>query len=584
MAARATTTIAFLLGSLVLAQPAQAACKVERMAELPVTMKGMRPIVQTTINGQPAPFLLDSGAFYSTISAPVAKAFRLPPQALPPGFTLRGIGGSSDAEATVVHRFGLAGAVVPNVQFIVGGTDIGETGLLGQNVLGLADVEYDLPGGMVRLFRPDGCGKIAMAYWTEGKPFFEIPIESKEAAHQHTVGTVELDGAQLNATFDTGAGTTVVSLKAAARAGVHPGDPGMERAGWETGLGHRVVQGWIGRFKLLRIGNEELHNVRLRIADLGPIETDMLIGADYFVSHRLYVSNAQHKIYFTYTGGRLFDTGAHVDPAGPIAALAAPAAAAVPTDADGYSRQGAMLQTQRDLPHAIEAFSHAIALAPTDPRFPRQRALAYLAERRPVLAMDDLDTTLSLAPADSEARLIRAELRLRAGNGAGAVADLDQVAAALPREDAQRLRLGSLYTQADAFDAAIAQFGLWLATHHEDAHRSNAENGRCWARALAGKDLDQARSDCDAAVRAVPGNAAFLDSRGLVALRQGDARAAAADYDAALAIEPKRGWTLFCRALAERRLGNAAAADRDTAAALALDHRLAERAQHYGLS
>ncbi len=72
-------------------------------------------------------------------------------------------------------------------------------------------------------------------------------------------------------------------------------------------MGRRVVQGWTAKFKLLKIGNEELHNVRLRFADLGTLDTDMLLGADFFVSHRLYVSNLQHRIYFTYTGGRLFN-------------------------------------------------------------------------------------------------------------------------------------------------------------------------------------------------------------------------------------------------------------------------------------
>jgi hypothetical protein len=32
----------------------------------------------------------------------------------------------------------------------------------------------------------------------------------------------------------------------------------------------------------------------------------MLLGADFFVSHRIYVSNAQHKMYFTYNGGPVF--------------------------------------------------------------------------------------------------------------------------------------------------------------------------------------------------------------------------------------------------------------------------------------
>ena len=564
-----------------LAGPARAdGCKVNRIAELSVTMQGLRPIVTTLINGRPAPFILDSGAFHSTISAATARELGLRETAMP-GFQLRGVNGSTTAGVTTVKDFTLAGTTIHNVEFVVGGTDVGATGLFGQNILGLGDVEYDLPDGAVRLFKSQGCNKTGMAYWTGGKPFFSIAIESLEAARRHTSGIVELDGAKLRADFDTGAARTVMSLKAAARAGVKPGDPGVERAGWDTGLGGRVARGWIGHFKLLKIGDEELRNVRLRISDID-FDGDMLLGADFFVSHRLYVSNAQRRIYFTYTGGRVFDTGARADPAGPVVAQGG-TPASDPTDAEGWSRHGAMRETQRDLPGAIADFARAVALAPADPRYTLQRAFAYAAARRPVLAMHDLDTTLQLAPGDAPARLLRAQLRARSGDNPGAVTDLDQLAAALPRENANRLELGQLYSTTDAFEKAVAQFDLWLAAHPEDAHRATALNGRCWARALWGHDLGKARGDCDAAVRAVAGNAGYLDSRGLVWLRLGDDDRAIADFDAALAMQPRLAWSLYGRALAERHKGLAERSDRDMAAAVAVVGDIAERAARYGV-
>ncbi|WP_322964513.1 retroviral-like aspartic protease family protein [Sphingomonas fuzhouensis] len=573
--------MALLLGT---ASPAVAgSCKVGLMAAIPVTMQGLRPVVETQINGKPAPFVLDSGAFYSNISPAQAREFDLPSEPLPFGFHVNGIGGSAEASATTVRHFTLAGIDIPRVQFIVSGSEVGQTGLLGQNVLGLADVEYDLPGGMVRLFKPSDCGRMAMAYWTAGKPFFEIPIETKEAGHNHTVGMVELDGAKLNATFDTGAVHSVVSLRAAARAGIHPGDPGVVSAGAGYGLGSHAVRDWVAPFKLLKIGNEELHNVRLHIADLGPLDTDMLLGADFFVSHRLYVSNAQHRIYFTYSGGRLFDAAAHVDPGAAAVVAQTGDATATPTDAEGYSRRGAMFVTQHDLPRAIDDFTKAMALAPKDPRFPRQRALAYLQQRRPVLAIDDLNTTLNLDPGDTHARMIRAELRLRAGNPAGAITDLDLLNGQLPREDDARMQMAQLYSGADAFDAAIAQYDLWMAAHRADSHRSTAQNGRCWSRMLANKDLDKALSDCNAAVHALSANPSFLDSRAFIHLRQKDDRAALADFNAALAIDAKRAWALYGRSLAEEHLGMRSEATRDRALAIALDKRMPERIRKYAI-
>ena len=33
----------------------------------------------------------------------------------------------------------------------------------------------------------------------------------------------------------------------------------------------------------------------------------MLIGADFFLSHRIYVASSQKKLYFTYNGGPVFN-------------------------------------------------------------------------------------------------------------------------------------------------------------------------------------------------------------------------------------------------------------------------------------
>jgi hypothetical protein len=45
------------------------------------------------------------------------------------------------------------------------------------------------------------------------------------------------------------------------------------------------------------------------------LDVDMLIGADFFLSHRIYVANSQRKLYFTYNGGPVFNLTA--EPQGP---------------------------------------------------------------------------------------------------------------------------------------------------------------------------------------------------------------------------------------------------------------------------
>jgi hypothetical protein len=58
-------------------------------------------------------------------------------------------------------------------------------------------------------------------------------------------------------------------------------------------------------FSSFKVGDEEIRNPRLRVGDTRE-GTDMLLGADFFLSHRIFVSNEQRKVYFTYNGGPVF--------------------------------------------------------------------------------------------------------------------------------------------------------------------------------------------------------------------------------------------------------------------------------------
>jgi hypothetical protein len=149
-----------------------AACKIGRLAELPVTMSGLRPLVSAKINGADALFIADSGAFYSSITPAAAAQFKLKLEPAPYGLVVTGVGGEARAWVTTVKTFTLVEVPIPNVQFIVGGNELqGAAGLLGQNVLRIADVEYDLASGAIRLMRPHDCRKTEMAYWATSQPY-----------------------------------------------------------------------------------------------------------------------------------------------------------------------------------------------------------------------------------------------------------------------------------------------------------------------------------------------------------------------------------------------------------------------------
>lgn len=565
------------------AAPATAACQVSKVIELPVTIVARQPIVAAQINGRDARLILDSGAFFSTIAKANALEYGLSIKPIAPGVRLQGLGGDTSLGVATAKTFRIAGQTVSNVQFAVGGSDTSYAGLLGQNILGVADVEYDLPHGIVRIMKSHDCSGVGMAYWAGTKPFTMIEIEPRAFSQQHTIGTVKINGKKIKATFDTGADSSMLTLAAARRIGITPDSPGVTGGSFAFGLGQRRVRTWRARFDTIDLGGEAIPKPLLAIADQSLTGSDMLIGIDFFLTHRVYVDNQTRRMFFTYEGGPIFGLrpkGA-VDSTG--AALDLTDRAGEPTDAAGYSRRGAVLASGHKFDAALADFDKAVSLAPNDADYLFQRAIAHLSNRQPLLGAADLDRAAELAPGDAEVRLARARLRLGTRDPAGALADLQAADGALaPSADAW-LRLAAMYDAAESYEPALASYDQWLRSHPEDHGRAAAFNGRCWARALLDRDLDKALGDCDAALRLRPAEPAFLDSRALVRLRRGKLDKALADYNAAVAAQPKNAWSLYARSVVERRIGNTAQAEADRAAAVAINPQVAERARRYRL-
>src|ERR1700732_1479355 len=296
--------------------PAAAVCKIQ-VADMAVTMSGVRPMVHAQINGADALFIADSGAFYSTLTRATAAEFKLPLAPPPFGFVLNGVGGEAQGWLTHVSTFTLLDVPLHNIEFIVVGNEFGAgaAGLLGQNVFRIfGDVEYDLANGLIRLVKTKDCRDSPMAYWAKSQPYSAVEIDHATPVSPHTTSVAFLNGAKIHVMFDTGAATSLLTLEAAKRAGITPNSEGVIPAGESHGMGRRVVKTWIAPFLSFRIGDEEVRHTHLRFGAGAMLNVDMLIGADFFLSHRVYVANSQHKLYFTYNGGPVFNLASSPSP------------------------------------------------------------------------------------------------------------------------------------------------------------------------------------------------------------------------------------------------------------------------------
>jgi tetratricopeptide (TPR) repeat protein len=601
---------ALAFGLLWPAPRAQAAegCKLGKVAELPITMSDFRPLITAKINGQDARFVLDSGAFYSLISAATAAEYNLKLTMGPSGVRFQGVGGSMTAQIATVKEFGLAGGVIHNIEFLVGGSEVGSEGLIGQNFLHQWDVEYDFSKGVVRLFKVEGCRKNHLAYWrTPGQPYSETDIESVAQSRFHTIGEGDVNGHRIRVMFDTGAYYSVLSLRAAARAGIKIDSPGVEDAGYSSGIGRALVKTYIATASSFKIGDgEEIKNARLRIADLE--DTDMLLGSDFFISHHIFVANSQGKLYLTYNGGPVFNLTKTV----PVAAATAaepptdkPTNDEAPkdgaardhqvgavvdehTDPDALARRGEAYAARRDFEHALADLSKAVDLRPDDPEYLYQRALVYRQNGQGTLAAADLDKVIALNQDYLRAYLPRAEIRLHEKNLDGAIADLDAVDRLAPKQSDLRFVLAERYEAVNRYSQAIAQYDLWIPNHRVDSKLAMALGARCRASALENEDLGGGLADCNKALSMAdkknPDYGHLFENRGLLELRQANYDKAIADFDAALKMLPKNAFALYGRGVAKVRRNKTAEGEADMAEAVKIAPHIAAPFKARGLA
>ena len=573
---------ALLLASLSMAAAAAGtACKIEMM-EIPVRVVEQRPIATLTLNGTEVPLLVDSGAFYSMLSFSAAAQLKLPLQSLPANMRIEGYTGRIEAMRTHVAKVGLLGAELSNVEFLVGGNELGAgiMGVLGRNILSVADTEYDLAHGVVRLSFPRGdCDKTNFAYWAGEAPVVLVPMTYGLGRAGTDIRTmVGINGTRSVAMLDTGAPLTALTLKAARRAGIQERD--LTPAGRTGGAGQGQVKSWTGPVALFELGGEKIANNRLQINDADDWNEDLILGLDYFLSHRIYVSLLQRQIYVTWNGGPVFAQG-HAAPGDYDSRFAALPKDPDKGDADALARRGTAALAAKDYPRALEDLNRACELAPGVADYFYARARVHLAMSQPRLALVDLDEALRLDGKLDQARFRRAALRVELGDRPGAQADLAQLDTALPPSSSLRMDMARLYARFDPGPEALRQLDLWVDSHPKDAALASALNHRCWLRARMNVDLPLALADCKAAVNKADRVASYRDSLGWTYLRLGDAARAKQAFDDAIKLEALP-FSLYGRGLAQLRLNDAAGGERDLAAARKLKPLIDEEVRKEG--
>jgi len=306
--------------SIGVARQADAACQLLQVGELRVAMVRNSPVVPVSINGHAVQLLVDTGAASSMIWRSAAQELGL--DIIHSDIRFYGAGGADTAGAVTVRDFGIAGGTVHNVYLFAAGRGASpgnSVGILGEDVLSHWDIEYDLSAGKIRLFMPKHCDGDQVVYWAQSYSMTRLVRAPPNT--NWLQAKVVLNGHEIVAMFDTGAALSTVTSQALRESGITP-EVAPVSAEETRGLVGKRIETTAAVFPTLTIGQETAQNVKLRIADLFGANSEvtlgsliphsvmdnpeMIIGADFFLAHRIYVARSQGKIYFTYKGGPVF--------------------------------------------------------------------------------------------------------------------------------------------------------------------------------------------------------------------------------------------------------------------------------------
>ena len=584
--------LASLLAAVLMAAGSSAAakCNLVEVGTLPVHMEGLSPLVDAKINGHSTRLVADSGAFFSTLSSADAEKFEL--KALPVRLIyIQGVSGWLTAKIQTAEAFSVLGHTFKNIDFVAAPETFGRSvsGLLGQNFLNVTDTEYDLSNGIIRFFHADACNDAMLAYWDNGGPYSVIPISKTSSEKRNVLGKVSVNGVEITAQFDTGSPYSGLSLQGAMRVGIKKGDPRLKPGGASSGIGRRLNQTWIAAVDSFKIGDEEIRQTGLRVSEMYLPQADMLIGADFFLSHRVFVANSQQKLYLTYNGGPVFKLDVIPDATageGKAPPPAAPAAIASepgqdPKNADGYLRRAEAFAARREYARAYSDFDRALDLAPKDPHVLYARAQVHAAQDQPKLALADLDEALKQTPADVDMLLSRGALRLKEKQLELAKADFEK---ARIRDPDTWATIGSAYAAEEYYPEALAEYDARLKTARNADDKAIALEDKCWVRAAWNQELEKALADCQGAYQLDAYERNFGFSFGFIYLRLGRYGDSIRELNRAIKGQPKLALAIYMRGVAKIRAGKAADGETDIKAATAIEPKIGERAAKLGVN
>jgi predicted aspartyl protease len=242
-------------------------CRMQAMADLPTTLDKNGLMVTGRVEGSDTSFKIDTAAEQTALTPATAQLLaRTGPS-------------SGDAFAEIALGNADFQRQVPVVNIT------GAGGVIGGDLLSDHDLELDLPDHRVRLWRAPGC-KLADLPWTGPRDAVPVKVTRGELLRV----PVTLNGQKVEAVLDSEAPISLIRTDTARRLGVTSSELGRDArvAVHDGGRGSTSTR--MHRFDTLTVGQEQVKNPLIGVANFQPATGDMVLGLDYLRDHRVWVS------------------------------------------------------------------------------------------------------------------------------------------------------------------------------------------------------------------------------------------------------------------------------------------------------
>jgi tetratricopeptide (TPR) repeat protein/predicted aspartyl protease len=275
-------------------------CQLKKKAELPLGYASGMMTVEAKINGAPVILGIDTGAqtLVSPETAVNLKLARDWRRTLARGTTATTIASHvmlRDLEFAGDHftwksvaKIELPHAKMPGTAAITKPL----AGLLGMDILGDYDLDFDFPHRKLTLYDASTCSAISPPGYSSPK---SVPF--KFNGQRNILLPIEWDGVKLTALLDTGSTLHMVTHAGLKKTGVTDDmlktDPSFEA----SGVGNVAQKHSLHKFKTLAVGGLTFTNVAAGVLNRPLWQGEALLGQPIMLGRRFWVSSATRTLY-----------------------------------------------------------------------------------------------------------------------------------------------------------------------------------------------------------------------------------------------------------------------------------------------